>query len=170
MSDRERLIKFLTEFKTVLPTRIAESLADVMDSETSANFRGESYKNDGGNQKWADRKDRRGNSVEGKLNYKKLDHTHKLRKSFRKIIKKTSAKSYIVAYGTNVPYAKMHNEGYKAGMPINGSSVRTPPSSKERLSLGRRPQQRRFLGIGSATKIKFRYKIKETTRKFMKSR
>lgn len=147
-TDCRRLVQHLTE---VLPAKLGASMLD----ETRTNFRNESYGNDDVRERWADRR------YEKELTYPKLRYTGRLFRSIEPKVHRLSSRSAVVTLGSSVSYAQVHNEGWRPGMPITGSTLRQPPSSTKRVWLPRRPRQRQFMGIGRRSVRKFMQVIRK---------
>lgn len=160
MADINNLRIKLATLKAVARTQIDKYLGAAMLSRIGRNFDEDGYTNDGGVRKWESR------PFERYLNYKKLDYTHRLRKSFKVKFYQTSISGKTIVVGTNVPYAKVHNEG---GVPRSKKFIRRPPSSSKKIWLHiSRVKKRQFMGFGREDERIFRVVIKRSFDRAMK--
>lgn len=146
--DCRRLRQHLIE---VLPANLGASMLE----ETRTNFRNESYGNDDVRKRWPER------LYEDKLTYPKLRYTGRLFRSIQPKVHRISSRAAVVALGSPLSYAQEHNEGWRPGMPITGSTLRQPPSATKRVWLPRRPKQRQYMGIGRRSVRKFMQVIRK---------
>lgn len=150
MSDlstlHQRIIEFRRDLQVTLPKRIAED----MYRETMQNFDQEAYTNDGGSDDWADR------PYESQLGYKKLQYTGRLKRSIKPMGKRIAGGG-VAQLGTNVPYARVHNEGGITDK--SKKAMRTLSNGKKVNIASGRIWKRQFMGIGSETVDKARSEI-----------
>lgn len=146
--DCRRLRQHLIE---VLPEKLGASMLE----ETRTNFRNESYGNDDVRERWPERR------YEDKLTYPKLRYTRRLFRSIQPKVHRISSRAAVVALGSPLSYAQEHNEGWRPGMPVTGSTLRQPPSATKRVWLPRRPKQRQYMGIGRRSVRKFMQVIRK---------
>ena len=150
----------LANLKAVASTQIDKDLGAAMLSRIGKNFDEQGYTNDGGVRKWESR------PFERYLNYKKLDYTHRLRRSFKVKSYQTSRSGKTIVVGTNVPYAKVHNEG---GVPRSKKFIRRPPASSKKIRLTiHRVKKRQFMGFGREDERVFKIIIKRSFDRAMK--
>lgn len=114
------------------------------------------------NEKWKERKAFGG---EKNIRYPMLQYTGALRRSIYvtkpRIMGSGSVKNYSVRVTSRKKYAGVHNEG---GISFN-RAVRTPPAIKKgRYTYTGKVPHRRFIGVGSLTKIKLNRLIREESR------
>jgi phage gpG-like protein len=147
MATGKQLQANLRKLKNRIQTQVPQQVARSMLRETRDNFALAQYGNDKTRQKWPDRfgsiRGKGFGNVESLLRYPKLRYTGKLYQS----IQPRYGRGY-AELTTPVPYAKAHNEGLAY---LGGNSYRKPPVSSVPLKLGRRPKERKFMGVGRRT-------------------
>jgi phage gpG-like protein len=159
MPDLNDLHAHILALKADLLTRVPREIAQDMHDDTMRNFENESYNDGWGAQPWKDR------PFEKQLTYKKLDYTGRLKNSIRPKSYKRLDKAW-ATIGTNVPYAKAHNEG---GLTPTGDGLRRPPYTTGRLLSigGSRVAKRQFMGIGTRTIVNAHKRIKEAFKRYL---
>ena len=162
MPDINDLIERLRTVKREINSKdVPTFLGAVVLAQTEESFKTERYKGDDTG-KWMPRKAFGG---ERNINYKKLDYKGKLRRSFRRIITKYNRGYYVAEIGTNVDYAKMHNEGGSNGH-VGRRSARSGAVRKGNWSYSGAVPQRQFLGVGSKTKRTFERVFEKKMREY----
>lgn len=149
------LIFKIGALKKTVKAEIPRELATVMLKQTAQSFEQERFAGKN-SEKWPDRRSFGG---EENILYPKLQFKGTLRNSFRYKIGSTGANRITISVGTNVKYAKAHNEG---STPPPHTGIRS--SHRGDVRAGRwkfsgTPYKRQFLGVGYRTIINFRLKL-----------
>lgn len=153
MRSGQDLISALKIFKREVPKEISLDFGEVMFKQTKESFRNERFEGENGSPKWEDRHLISGKSAEPYLNYKKLDYTGRLKRSFSYKSVRTGANRYIISLNSNDPKAKLHNEG---GRSDRGYVMRSPPKATQKIAIrAREIVKRQFMGIGDKTLEEF---------------
>lgn len=146
------------ELRFNMPRRIAENMV----KETRRNFRAQGYTNDGKFERWKDRRYDVLKTPAGiKLGYKKLLRTRRLYNSYRPYIKRFGGFNIRVGVQSDVPYAKVQNEGGQT----KGRWI------QEKYKIDRpapRIPARKHAGIGTRTMRDVEREIDRAIKKFLK--
>lgn len=146
------------ELRFNMPIRIAENMV----KETQRNFRAQGYTNDGKFERWPERRYDILKTPSGrKLGYKKLLRTRRLYNSYKTYVKRLGGFNIKVGVQSNVPYAKVQNEGGQT----KGRWI------QERYGINRpapRIPARKHAGIGTKTMRDVEREIDRTIKKFLK--
>lgn len=146
MADLADFGRDMARVKRTVQREIPKTLAEALYAQTMESFDEQAYTGDDKINPWPAR------IKEKYLRYPKLNYTGRLRSSIQTFHNPTMA-----GIGTNVHYAKVHNEG---GRSDGSRFIRNPPYSTKRIN---RPvgkiQKRQFMGVGKRTYKAFQFYI-----------
>lgn len=151
MPDIDDLIRNLRQFRTTVVRDIPRQLGQEMLEQTHESFKEERFAGSPGG-KWPDRTAFGG---ESNIRYPKLDYNGFLKKSFKWISRRIGRNDADIFVGTDVPFARAHNEG---GMPPHHTAYRSAKRGdvhRGRWKYDGPVKKRQFLGVGSVTKARF---------------
>lgn len=162
MRTTNDLLSQLKELGKALRFELPQRIAENMVKETQRNFRAQGYTNDGKFERWKDRRYDVLKTPAGiKLGYKKLLRTRRLYNSYRPYIKRFGGFNIRVGVQSDVPYAKVQNEGGRT----KGRWI------QEKYKIDRpapRIPARKHAGIGTKTMIEVEKEINRTIKKYLK--
>lgn len=158
------MIANLVAIRTKLRAVIPREAGKIIHSQADMSFETESDQSEYGRYKWKDRKAFGG---ESNIRYPKLNHTGRLKKSIRTKVVRISASTYSVSVGSNIPYAKVHNEGGYVG--AQNVRRRVPKVWRYAKSNISSVPARPFLKVGRKTKEIMRHSIRSTTNTIIKN-
>ena len=151
MPDIDDLIRNLRQFRTTVVRDIPRQLGQEMLEQTHESFKEERFAGSPGG-KWPDRTAFGG---ESNIRYPKLDYNGFLKKSFKWISRRIGRNDADIFVGTDVPFARAHNEG---GMPPHHTAYRSAKRGDVHRGWWKYDgpvKKRQFLGVGSVTKARF---------------
>lgn len=151
MPDIDDLIRNLRQLNAEIRREIPQKMGQALLDQTRESFKQERFAGSPGG-RWPDREAFGG---ESNIRYPKLDYNGFLKNSFRRIIRRIGRRDVDVFVGTNVPFAKAHNEG---GLPPHHTAIRSAKRGDVRLGRWKYDgsvKKRQFLGVGSVTRARF---------------
>lgn len=151
MPDIDDLIRNLSQFRATVTRDIPQQLGEEMLDQTHQSFKEGRFAGSLGG-KWPDRTAFGG---EKNIRYPKLDYKGRLKKSFKWISRHIGRRNIDIFVGTNVPYAKAHNDG---GLPPMHTAYRSEKRGDVHRGWWKYDgpvKQRRFLGVGYVTRMRF---------------
>ncbi|MEG0899021.1 MAG: phage virion morphogenesis protein [Oscillospiraceae bacterium] len=161
MPSGQDLIVMLSRLKSTIARDAPRELGKAMYDQTRANFRAQAYTNNGTPQPW---KPQQAGGV--RYRYPILRYKNVLFNSFKYDVVRYTPQDILISMGTDVPYAKVHNEG---GQTDGSVMVRKQPYvSRGFKKHVMKVPKRQFMGIGMKTAAQFISILSKHTRKVLR--